>query len=293
MSATRQEVRKQERLRTLKRVMRNRLLVMGLVILTPLLLVAIFAPYLTDYDPLRINPINRLHPPGGEHVFGTDDFGRDVFSRVIYGARISLRVGFLTALMASLAGVIVGSLAGYYRGILDVILMRIMDGLMAFPGVLLAIMIMATLGPHEINVVLAMTIVYTPRIARVVRGAVLEIREMDYIDGARAVGAGDFRILSRHILPNTLSPVLVQITFCFAWAVLVEAALSFVGLGTPPPAPSWGNIIADGRTYVRTAPWLLIFPGLMISLTVLALNILGDGLRDLLDPRMRDVQSGL
>jgi peptide/nickel transport system permease protein len=166
-----------------------------------------------------------------------------------------------------------------------------MEGLMAFPGVLLAIVVMAALGPSASNVVIAMSLVYTPRIARLVRAMVLEAKEMEYVEAARAIGVRDLRILALHILPNSLSPLMVQITFCFAWAVLVEAGLSFVGLGTPPPAPSWGTSLADGRTYVRTAPWLLFFPGMMISLTVLSFNLLGDGLRDLLDPRMRNIQS--
>lgn len=275
--------------RTLRSALRNRLLIFGLVVLVPLVLMALFAPLLATHDPLKSDAMRRFAPPSAENLFGTDDFGRDVYSRVVFGARISLRVGLLTAIAASLAGVCVGALAGYYA-LADTILMRTMEGLMAFPGVLLAIVVMAALGPSESNVVIAMGLVYTPRIARLVRAMVLEIKVMEYVEAAKALGVRDLRILVWHILPNSLSPLLVQITFCFAWAVLVEAGLSFVGLGTPPPAPSWGTSLADGRTYVRTAPWLLFFPGVMISLTVLSFNLLGDGLRDLLDPRMRNIQ---
>lgn len=276
--------------RNLRNARRNRLLILGLVVLIPIVLMALCAPLLATHDPLKSDAARRFAPPSAANIFGTDDFGRDVYSRVIFGARISLRVGLLTALAASLAGVVVGALAGYYA-LADTILMRTMEGLMAFPGVLLAIVVMAALGPAESNVVIAMSLVYTPRIARLVRAVVLEIKVMEYVEAAKALGVRDRRILVRHILPNTLSPLMVQITFCFAWAVLVEAGLSFVGLGTPPPAPSWGTSLADGRTYVRTAPWLLFFPGVMISLTVLSFNLLGDGLRDLLDPRMRNIQN--
>lgn len=276
--------------RNLQNARRNRLLILGLVVLIPIVLMALCAPLLATHDPLKSDAARRFAPPSAANIFGTDDFGRDVYSRVIFGARISLRVGLLTALAASLAGVVVGALAGYYA-LADTILMRTMEGLMAFPGVLLAIVVMAALGPAESNVVIAMSLVYTPRIARLVRAVVLEIKVMEYVEAAKALGVRDLRILVRHILPNNLSPLMVQITFCFAWAVLVEAGLSFVGLGTPPPAPSWGTSLADGRTYVRTAPWLLFFPGMMISLTVLSFNLLGDGLRDLLDPRMRNIQN--
>jgi peptide/nickel transport system permease protein len=276
--------------RNLRNARRNRLLILGLVVLIPIVLMALCAPLLATHDPLKSDAARRFAPPSAENIFGTDDFGRDVYSRVIFGARLSLRVGLLTALAASLAGVVVGALAGYYA-LADTILMRTMEGLMAFPGVLLAIVVMAALGPAESNVVIAMSLVYTPRIARLVRAVVLEIKVMEYVEAAKALGVRDLRILVRHILPNNLSPLMVQITFCFAWAVLVEAGLSFVGLGTPPPAPSWGTSLADGRTYVRTAPWLLFFPGVMISLTVLSFNLLGDGLRDLLDPRMRNIQN--
>ena len=278
-----------ERRKILRRALQNRMLILGLIVLIPIALMAIFAPALATDDPVKSDAMNRFAPPSSEHIFGTDDFGRDVYSRVIFGSRISLRVGIFTAAVASLAGVCIGALAGYYK-LADTLLMRTMEGLMAFPGVLLAIIVMAALGPAESNVIIAMSLVYTPRIARLVRAIVLEVKVMEYIEAAKSYGAGDLRVLIKHILPNSISPLMVQITFCFAWSVLVEAGLSFVGLGTPPPAPSWGTSVADGRTYVRTAPWMLFFPGVMIFLTVLSLNLLGDGLRDLLDPRMRNIQ---
>ena len=278
--------------RILRRALQNRILIFGLIVFVPIVLMAIFAPVLATDDPVKSDSMNRFDPPSFEHFFGTDDFGRDVFSRVIFGSRISLRIGIFTAGVASLAGVCVGALAGYYN-LADSLLMRIMEGLMAFPGVLLAIIVMAALGPSETNVILAMSLVYMPRIARLVRAIVLEVKVMEYIESARSYGAGDLRILGKHILPNCIFPLVVQITFCFAWSVLVEAGLSFVGLGTPPPAPSWGTSVADGRTYVRAAPWLFLFPGAMIFLTVLSLNLLGDGLRDFLDPRMRNIQRNI
>ena len=286
----RQKIKESELRRNLRHAFENRLLVLGMMVLIPIVLMALFAPALATHDPIKSDAMKRFAAPSTEHIFGTDDFGRDVYSRVVYGARISLRVGLLTAAVASVAGICVGALAGYYV-LADTLLMRAMEGLMAFPGVLLAIVVMAALGSSESNVVIAMSLVYTPRIARLVRAIVLEVKVMEYVEAARAYGAGDLRILVFHILPNSFSPLMVQITFCFAWAVLVEAGLSFVGLGTPPPAPSWGTSVAEGRTYVRTAPWLLFVPGAMIFLTVLSLNLLGDGLRDLLDPRMRNIQT--
>jgi peptide/nickel transport system permease protein len=260
-----------------------------MVILIPIILIAIFAPFIASYDPIKLNLAHNFSPPTVEHPLGTDEFGRDVLSRIIYGSRISLRVGGLTAIFTCFFGLVIGSVSGYYKT-LDSILMRIMDGMMAFPGILLAIIIVSAIGPSEFNVVVAMTIIYTPRIARVVRGSVLEVKAQDYIDAARIVGLGNLSILWGHILPNCLAPLIVQTTFGFAWAILVEASLSFVGLGTPPPAPSWGNIISDGREFVRNAPWLVVSPGLVISAAVLGLNLIGDGLSDILDPRLRNVR---
>jgi peptide/nickel transport system permease protein len=274
----------------LRRFLRNRLFLLGLSILVPIALVAIFAPFIAPFDPLDLDVKNKFLPISSGHLFGTDEFGRDVFSRVVHGSTISLRVGGLTALFTSILGIVIGLASGYYK-YMDAVIMRVMDGLMIFPGLLLGIMLMAAMGPHEINVVLAMTILYTPRIVRVVRSSVLEVKTMEYIEAARVLGVHDLPILLRHVLPNCLAPLIVQITFGFAWAILVESGLSFLGLGTPPPAPSWGNIIGDGREFVRTAPWLMIFPGVMISAAVLGLNLVGDGLRDILDPKLRHVSS--
>jgi peptide/nickel transport system permease protein len=245
------------------------------------------APLLTSYDPVAIDTKSSLLPLSLEHPFGTDELGRDVFARVLYGARISLRVGGLSTLFTALLGVLLGLLSGYYKPV-DMVVSRLVDGLMIFPGLILGILLMAALGPAESNVILAMTILYTPRIVRVVRGSVLELKRMDFVDAARVVGAGDMRILFGHILSNAYAPLIVQITFGFAWAILTESGMSFLGLGTPPPAPSWGNIIADGREFIRRAPWLMLFPGAGISLAVIGLNFIGDGLRDLLDPRLRN-----
>jgi len=231
----------------------------------------------------------RLLTPSARHWFGTDDVGRDVWSRVIYGARLSMLVGGSVVLLSVAGGLVVGLLGGYYRAV-DNVVMRVMDGLMAFPGIILAIALMASLGPSVTNVIVALGIVYVPRVARIVRGSVLVIRETPYVEAARALGVADTTILWRHILPNCLSPVIVQGSFIFAAAVLGEAALSFLGVGAPPYVPSWGNVLAEGRLYLQQAPWLTLFPGAAIMATILGLNLFGDGLRDLLDPKLRGVQ---
>jgi len=247
---------------------------------------AVAAPLLSPYDPLALNVTDRLLPPGHVHPFGTDEFGRDILSRTLYGARISLLVGALVTLLATSAGIVVGLTAGASPRA-DRILMRIMDGLMAFPDVLLAIGLLASLGPSVRNVILSLGFVYTPRIARVVRAAVLVVIRLEYVEAARAVGASGARILASHILVNCASPVIVQATFITAYAMLGEAALSFLGVGVPPQVPTWGGIISAGQVFLRQAPWISIFPGVAIVLSVLALNLIGDGLRDFLDPRLR------
>lgn len=257
----------------------------GAVIMTLMVTVGLLAP-LIGGDPAHMEVAGRLAAPGRVHWFGTDDVGRDVWSRVVYGARLSLLVGLSVVVLAIASGVVCGTIAGYYRR-LDNIVMRIMDGLMAFPAIVLAIALMAALGPSVVNVIVSIAVVYSPRVARVVRGSVLVIRETAYVEAARALGAADLTLIARHVLPNCLSPVIVQASFVFAAAVLTEAALSFLGVGVPPYVPSWGVILAEGRLYIQQAPWLVLYPGAAIMITIFGLNLFGDGLRDLLDPKIR------
>jgi len=251
-------------------------------------MVALLAPLLASHSPLALAPGNRLKPPSSAHWLGTDDVGRDIYSRVIYGARISLVVGASVVALAGLTGLAMGLASGFYRS-LDYPIMRVMDGLMAFPGIILAIALMASLGPSLLNVIIALSVVNTPRVARLVRGSVLVLRETQYVEAALALGQRGPSILLRHVLPNCVSPLIVQSTFIFAAAVLGEAALSFLGVGSPPHIPSWGNILSDARTYLHQAPWMTLAPGAAIMATILGLNLLGDGLRDLLDPKLRGV----
>ncbi|HEV2282449.1 MAG TPA: ABC transporter permease [bacterium] len=267
-------------------VRRRRIVAAGLVLLLIVLGAALLAPQLAPYDPVALDVPARLAAPGHAHPFGTDEFGRDILSRTLFGARLSLAVGALVTALATTAGIAVGLIAGTNRRA-DRLLMRVMDGLMAFPDILLAIALMASLGPSARNVVIALGFVYTPRIARIVRASVLVIASQEYVEAARAVGAPVARILLRHILVNTASPVIVQATFITAYAMLGEAALSFLGVGIPPQIPTWGGIISEGQVYLRQAWWISIFPGAAIVLSVLSLNLLGDGLRDFLDPRLR------
>jgi peptide/nickel transport system permease protein len=265
---------------------RSRSTLIGGCIVGAVLVIAVLAPVFAPYDPQEIEVPRRLQGPSTVHPFGTDNMGRDILSRVIYGARISLVVGTFVVFCAAGAGITLGLAAGYSDR-LDRFLMRIMDGLMAFPTTLLAIALMAALGAQLYNIIIALAVVYTPNVARVVRSITLVVRELDYVQAAQAMGASDARILSRHILPNCLPPVIVQGTFIFAQSVLAEAALSFLGVGLPPYIPSWGTVITTGRMFMQTAPWITIFPGVAILVTVLGLNLLGDGLRDLSDPRLR------
>ncbi|MFT8879523.1 MAG: ABC transporter permease [Oenococcus sp.] len=250
-----------------------------LIIIT---LLAIFAPLITK-SPYAMNPINRLAAPSASHIFGTDNMGRDLFSRVIYAGRISLIIGLSVSVISTLLGVLIGLLAGYFPK-LDAIVMRIIDGIMAFPALLLALGLVAALGGSIFNIIIAITIAYTPVMTRIVRSSTLQVKKTDYVLAARSMGASTPSILARDILPNIVSPIFVQLTFTFAEAILLEAALSFLGVGINPPTPTWGNILGDSRLYIEMSPWFSIFPGLAIVLTVLALNVLGDGLREFLDP---------
>jgi len=277
---------------TLRLLMRRRIVVVGMALVAAAFLVALLAPLLTRHNPMKLEIAARLRAPSRVNLFGTDSFGRDVFSRVVYGARLSILVGAMSVSVAAVGGGLIGLLAGYYPR-LDGILMRVMDGIMAFPNIVLAIALMASLGPSVFNVIVSLGFVYLPRVARVVRSGVLVVRESLHVEAARALGAGDARILRLNILPNCFSPIIVQATFVFAYAVLGEAALSFLGVGVPPYISSWGNILSEGRQFITQAPWITMFPGAAIMLTVLGLNVVGDGLRDAFDPRMRYVYGRL
>jgi peptide/nickel transport system permease protein len=270
-----------------RRFIRNRVAPIGLVVIVASLLVAILAPVIIPHDIRTMAPQSALTPPGRIHLFGTDEFGRDVFSRVLMGSRVSLVVAFLSVVVAVVIGTTIGLAAGYYGGWWDSLSMRAMDIIFAFPAILLAIAIMAVLGTSLINLVIAIGIVYTPQFARVARAAALTVRSLEFVDAARALGLGNPRIMWRHIIPNVLAPVTVQISLSLSLAILSESALSFLGLGTQPPTPSWGNMLSEGRQFLEIAPWNAVFPGLAIMVVVLGFNLLGDGLRDLLDPRLR------
>ncbi|WP_206513552.1 ABC transporter permease [Pelagibacterium lentulum] len=252
-----------------------------------IVILAIAAPLLATHDPLRVRMSDRLLPPSFDNWLGTDNNGRDVYSRIVYGARISVLVGSAVVILSTFFGTLIGLIAGYYRR-MDGPMMRFMDAVMTFPSILLAIAIIAALGASAQNVIIALTVSFVPHTARVVRGKVLSVREETYVESARAIGLGDTRIILRYILPNTLAPLMVQATFILALAIIAEAGLSYIGAGTPPPTPSWGNILADGRAFLNNAWWMTTFPGIFIMISVLGLNILGDGLRDLLDPRMEN-----
>jgi peptide/nickel transport system permease protein len=271
----------------LRKALRHGLVLTGGGIVVLLVIVGLFGAALAPFDPLRMDFTARFAPPSLTHPFGTDDFGRDVFSRVLHGASVSLRVAFIAVGISGLAGVLLGLAAGSGRGWIDEVVMRLMDVLFAFPAVLLAITVMAILGRGVENAMIAIAIVYAPIFARVTRGAVMSVRDSEYVVAARALGQGHLRIVMMHVLPNSLGPIIVQTSLSLAFAILAEAALSFFGLGTQPPDPSWGRMLAEGRAYLQQAPWMGIFPGLAIMLSVLGFNLLGDGLRDVLDPRFR------
>ena len=268
------------------RLLHNRSFLIGAGLVLAIALVAALADVLSPFDPLRNSFRTRLRPPDSTYWFGTDHFGRDILSRVIHGARISLIIGLMTALMTGITGTLIGATAGFFRA-LDNPIMRLMDALMAFPAILLAIAVAAVLGASVVNVIIALSIATMPHTARIVRASVLVVREREFVEAARALGASELRVLCRHVLPNAFGPLIVRLTYVFATAILAEAALSFIGVGPPPPAPSFGSIIAQGRDFIAEAPWITIFPGLAIIVSVLGLNLLGDGLRDVLDPRMR------
>ena len=273
----------------LLRLLRHKAFLVGLVLFGFIALIAVFADLIAPSDPARISIRNRFKPPSLEHPLGTDNLGRSQLSRIVYGARLSLSIGFAVVVLNAVFGVLLGAVAGYFRR-LDNMLMRVTDALMAFPAVLLAIAIAAALGASSLTAAIALSAVYIPRTARIVRASVLVVREMEYVQAAMAMGASHWRILRKHVLPNCLAPLIVQLTFIFAYAILSEAVLSFLGLGAAPPTPTWGNIIAEGRQYMREAAWITLAPGLVLAITVVGLNLLGDGLRDVLDPRLKVAQ---
>jgi peptide/nickel transport system permease protein len=265
---------------------KNRLALVGLVIVALVLLVAVLAPVIEVYDPLQQSISDRLTPPNLEHIFGTDHLGRDVWARIVNGARVALMVGIIAVGIGVLFGTPVGAIAGYYRGRTDEIIMRVMDAFLAFPPILLALVVVAILGSSLVNTMIAIGVVYIPRFARVTRGSVLAEREKEYVEASKMVGESNLSILFRQILPNTLSPLMVTSTVFIAYAILTEAALSFLGLGIQPPNPSWGSMLNEARMFIESDPYLAVIPGLSISFTVLGFNLLGDGLRDILDPRL-------
>ena len=284
-----QTVVRRRRMRALRNVMRRKPLGVASALLILLLVcTAIFADVLAPYDPLFTHPEIRLTPPGWQHPFGTDDIGRDVFSRIIYGTRISLWVGLLAVGIGTLAGTLIGLISGYWEGWLDLGLQRIMDALMTIPGLILALAIVSVLTPNTTNAMLAIAIVIIPGNSRIVRGAVLSAKQNPYVEAARALGCRHLRIIASHILPNVTAPILIIASIWLGNAIFIEASLSFLGLGTQPPTPSWGLMLSStGRAFMEQAPWLAIFPGLAISLAVLGFNLFGDALRDVWDPKLR------
>ena len=283
LNKKRTTLKKEQRRLAISKFLNNKQAVTGFVILVLIVALAVLGPILVSSSPYEIHPEDRLQGPGGDYIFGTDNMGRDLLARIIYGAQVSLLIGLAVAFFAGLIGTVIGLYASYYKT-LDNILMRICEGIMAIPAILLAIALMAALGPSTENIIIALSIVYIPYVARVVRSSALVIREETYIEAMKALGAKSFRIIWGHIAPNVVSPLIIQITSVFANAILIEATLSFLGAGVPAPTPSWGNILYDGKMVIFNTPWMVIFPGICIVLAILALNMFGDGLRDILDP---------
>jgi peptide/nickel transport system permease protein len=277
---------RRERFRTLRRLAHHKGALIGLAVLGFLLFIAISAPLISPYDPIETTG-NTLQAPSRDHLFGTDNIGRDIFSRVVFGSRISLQMGLIAVAIGAGTGTVVGILAGMYGHWVDTTLMRLIDALMAFPGILLALAIAAILGPGLTNAMIAVGIASIPIYARIVRSSVLQVKETPYVEAARSIGCSNLRVTTHHVTPNVLTPILVVATLGVAQAILVGASLSFLGLGAQPPTPEWGAILSQGRQFMRTAWWVMLFPGVAITLTVMAANLLGDGLRDALDPRLK------
>jgi peptide/nickel transport system permease protein len=278
---------KSNRSKTLVGFLRYRSSQIGLALVLLYVIVALFAGIIAPYSPIDQQAKDRLQEPNANYLLGTDEFGRDILSRLMHGATNSLRIAVVSVTMACLLGATLGMTSGYFGGLFDNAMMRVMDLFFAFPAILLALTIVAALGPGAVNTIFAISVVYTPIFARVARGPVLLLKSTEFVQAAHAIGSRHPRILFRHILPNALAPIIVQITLALSWAMLTEAGLSFLGLGTIPPAPSWGSMLSESRKMMEIAPWMAIFPGLAIMLGVLGFNLLGDGLRDALDPRLR------
>jgi len=259
---------------------------LSLILFTLIVVMSALAPIIATEDPLELKVFEAFEPPGGKYILGTDDLGRDVFSRLLYGGRISLNIALTSAIAAGFFGLLIGMVSGYFKKI-DLVLMAIMDGLNSFPGIILALATVAALGTSHINVIISLVLVFTPNVSRVVRSTMLVLREMDYVVAAKALGISDFQIIYRHLVPNAMAPWLVQVTMILAFALLAESGLSFLGVGGSTELPSWGGIIAEGRLVIGKAPWLVLLPGVLITLTVLSINILGDALRDIIDPQLQ------
>lgn len=271
----------------LQQLKKNKIAIIGLIIIISLAFIALFAPFIAPHDPIEQNLDKRLLSPSGEYPMGTDDLGRCLLSRIIYGARVSLQLGVIVVGIITVIGVTLGLISGYYGGIVDEIIMRLVDVVLAFPGIILALAVAGALGPGLFNVMLALAMVGWTGLARVVRGSVLSVKQKEFVESARALGCSDLHIMTRHILPNVMAPVIVLATLDMAFIILAAAGLSFLGLGAQPPTPEWGSMLNNGRAFMRTAPHLTTFPGLAIMVAVLAFNFLGDGLRDALDPRQQ------
>lgn len=271
----------------IKKLAKNKAAIAGAIVVTIFIIFAILAPVLAPHDPTHMEMSKKLQGPSAEHWFGTDDKGRDILSRILFGARISLTVGILSTILGAVVGVVLGIVAGYYGKWIDSLIMRICDVLLAFPGILLALAIVSILGASTTNVIIAVAFFAVPSFARIVRGSTLSVKKLEYVDAIRAMGSSDLRIIFKHILPNITSPIIVQFTLYVASAIITASALSFLGLGTQPPTPEWGTMLAQGRAFMAQAPHITLFPGLVILLVVVGFNLFGDGLRDALDPKTK------
>lgn len=274
----------------LNRLRKNKLAMFGLLLLTAMILMAIFADFIVDYDKMAIgqNIQQRLQPPSKEHWFGTDHFGRDIFARIVHGTRISLSLGIFAMVVAVALGSVLGAISAYYGGTIDNVIMRFMDILLAIPPILMSISIVSALGQSMTNLLISLSIAYVPVFARVIRSSILSVKGQEFVEAAKACGTGDARIIFKHIIPNAIGPIIVQATLAMGSTILIISSLSFMGLGVKPPAPEWGTMLYEGRDFIRQAPYLILFPGAAITISVISLNLLGDGLRDALDPRLKD-----